>query len=210
MNLLFDLDGTLFDPLRSIGNSLKYALQRNGLPEPTLAQLRACIGPPLQESFVQILGQTPEMAVTLLKHYREHHGENMIADYTIYPGTREMLADVFSRHKIFLCTSKPRVYAEKIIRHYGLAPHFHGMYGSELDGTRSTKPALIGYLLEQEKLDPAQTWMIGDRKHDILGAKANRVYSVAVLWGYGSREEFTLAGADTCVSSWDEFLNLAC
>lgn len=208
MNLLFDLDGTLFDPLRAIGNSLTYTFRRNHLPEPSLEKLRACIGPPLQESLVQILGATPEMAITLLKQYREHHAENMIADYAIYPGTRDILAQAHARHRVFLCTSKPHPYAAQIIRHYDLERFFVGIYGSELDGTRGTKPDLIHYLLAEEKLDRADTWMIGDRKHDILGAKANQLHSVGVLWGYGSREEFAAAGADQVVATWDEFRNL--
>jgi phosphoglycolate phosphatase len=102
--------------------------------------------------------------------------------------------------ELYVATSKPHVFAKRILDHFGLSPFFSHIFGSELDGTRSNKAELLAYALEQSGADPHCSLMIGDRKHDIVGAHANGIASAGVLWGYGSRCELQQAGAQCILS----------
>jgi phosphoglycolate phosphatase len=195
-NLLFDLDGTLSDPRQGIVNSILYALQRLEQPLPLAGTLERYIGPPLRDAFAELL-QTDdyeriERAVAL---YRERFAGEGLYENTLYPGIGAVLNELQAHGAtLFVATSKPVVYAEKIIDHFNLSGFFRRIYGSELDGTRSAKSELIEYILAEESLTPAAALMIGDRKHDVIGAAKNAVPAIGVLWGFGSREELLQAG----------------
>ncbi|HVK02840.1 MAG TPA: HAD family hydrolase [Armatimonadaceae bacterium] len=195
--VLFDLDGTLTDPAEGITRCLAYALERLGNAVPPSEELRACIGPPLQASFPRLLGSDdPELTRQAVTLYRERFAAVGMYENAVYPGIPEVLTAVRAGGgRLFVATSKPAVYAEKILRHFDLPAFFDGVYGSELTGERSDKAELIAYLLEQEALTAAGCVMVGDRRHDVDGARRNGLFPVGVLWGYGSREELETAGA---------------
>jgi len=197
MNLLFDLDGTLTDPRQGILGCFKYALQRLQLETPPAAELERFIGPPLKESFAALVGsddgERVERAVT---YYRERFAAQGIFENEVYPGMVDALSGLRDRGAfLFVATSKPTVFAERIVEHFALGRFFGAVYGSELSGANADKKTLLAHVLDAASLSPADTVMIGDRAHDVLGARANNVFPVGVLWGYGSRQELLLAGA---------------
>ena len=189
VNVLFDLDGTLTDPRQGILACFQYALEALHFDLPTDRELEGFIGPPLRESFARLFGpnnQTRvEQAVAL---YRERFAAEGMFENSVYPGIVEVLAEL-SDHgtRLSVATVKPTVFAERIVEHFGLGRFFHGVYGSELNGTPLDKTYLLADLLKAESLSPTETIMIGDRAHDVLAAKINGIPSIGVLWGYGSR-----------------------
>jgi phosphoglycolate phosphatase len=194
--IYFDLDGTLTDPKPGITRSIQYALQKLDHPTmPTGDELTWCIGPPLRASFVRLLGAetSADLAVS---YYRERFSDIGLFENGVYDGIGEVLTTLCaSGHRLFVATSKPHVFAERIIDHFGLRDHFERVFGSELDGTRVDKSHLLEYALKQASVDPAKTLMIGDRSHDMVGAKNNGMKGIGVLYGYGSRDELLQAGA---------------
>jgi phosphoglycolate phosphatase len=193
--IYFDLDGTLTDPKPGITRSIQYALQRLDHPTiPTEDELTWCIGPPLRTSFVKLLGDhTADRAVAL---YRERFSDIGLYENRVYDGISEVLTTLrTSGHRLFVATSKAHVFADRIIDHFGLRDHFEYVFGAELDGTRADKSHLLEYALRQATVDPAKTLMIGDRSHDMVGAKNNGMKGIGVLYGYGSRDELLAAGA---------------
>jgi phosphoglycolate phosphatase len=195
--ILFDLDGTLTDPYRGITGSIRHALRCMNVDAPD-GDLGWCIGPPLGESLAHLLGTDDPASIDRgIAHYRERYAELGILEQELYPCVPEMLGHLHNatRSTLILATSKPRVYAEKILAHFGIAGHFDACYGAELDGTRSRKDELIAHLLERESLDPARTVMVGDRRHDVIGARSNGVNAIGVTYGYGSAQELAEAGA---------------
>ena len=201
MNLLFDLDGTLTDPL-GITRCILYALDRLGGQLPVRDSLRWCIGPPLKDSFKKLLASDNEaLAEKALAIYRERYSAMGLYENEIFSGIPQVL-DALQQggHSLYVATSKPTVFADRIVAHFGLRPYFKQIFGSELDGTRNDKTQLIAYILEKESLASSATVMIGDRKHDIIGARNNDVQSVGVLWGYGTKEELAFSGAQTCIA----------
>src|SRR6478736_8442035 len=194
--IFFDLDGTLTDPKPGITRSIQYALQRLDHPTiPTEDELTWCIGPPLRASFVRLLGgdHSADRAVSL---YRERFSDVGLYENGVYDGIGDVLTKLrTSGHRLFVATSKPHVFAERIIDHFGLRNHFERVFGSELDGTRVDKSDLLEYALKEVSVDPSKTLMIGDRSHDMVGAKNNGMKGIGVLYGYGSRDELIGAGA---------------
>ena len=194
--IYFDLDGTLTDPKPGITRSIQYALQRLDHPTmPTEDELTWCIGPPLRASFVRLLGAetSADLAVS---YYRERFSDVGLYENGVYDGVSDVLTTLCaSGHRLFVATSKPHVFAERIIDHFGLRDHFERVFGSELDGTRVDKSHLLEYALKEASVDPAKTLMIGDRSHDMVGAKNNGMKGIGVLYGYGSRDELLEAGA---------------
>jgi phosphoglycolate phosphatase len=194
--IYFDLDGTLTDPKLGITRSIQYALQRVDHPTmPTADELTWCIGPPLRASFVRLLGAetSADLAVS---YYRERFSDIGLYENGVYDGIGDVLTTLCaSGHRLFVATSKPHVFAERIIDHFGLRDHFERVFGSELDGTRVDKSHLLEYALKETSVDPAKTLMIGDRSHDMVGAKNNGMKGIGVLYGYGSRDELLQAGA---------------
>ncbi len=197
MNILFDLDGTLTDPGTGIVACLKHALEKMGRCAPPDSDLYRYIGPPLQESFESLLdckdAEEIDAAVAL---YRERFSTKGIFESSVYPGIPAALAQLKNLGAaLYVATSKPYIFAERIVDHFGLMPCFRAVYGSELDGTRSNKGELIAHIVRAEALSSGSTFMVGDRGHDVIGALANGVVPVGALWGYGSREELSAAGA---------------
>jgi phosphoglycolate phosphatase len=194
--IYFDLDGTLTDPKIGITRSIRYALDALGLEAPPEDELTWCIGPPLRSSLTRLAG-TGELADRALSLYRERFSEIGLYENSVYPDIARVLASLRgSGHRLFVATSKPWIYAERIIDHFSLTAHFERVFGSELDGVRADKSELLSYALGEASVDPAQAVMIGDRRHDIVGAKNNGMTAIGVLYGYGSRQELTDAGAD--------------
>jgi len=196
-NVLFDLDGTLTDPKTGITKSVQYALEKAGIYETDLSRLLPFIGPPLQHSFMEYYAFTEAQAWEAVHAYREYFKTTGIYENDRYEGIPELLTTLQSQgRRLFVATSKPKIFADVVIRHFNLGDYFTAVYGSQLDGTHADKGELIHHLLETEKLTAADTIMVGDRKHDIIGAKKNNIASIGVGYGYGSTEELTTAGPD--------------
>ena len=202
--ICFDLDGTLTDPAEGITRSIQYACSRLGLPPLQRHELLFAIGPPIQRTFALLLKteetQTIQAAVDL---YRERYAsQGMLEENTVYPDVEAMLLLLNEAGKrLYVATSKPTVYALRILQHFGLDRHFAHIYGSELDGTRANKADLLAHVLENERLSSENVAMVGDRMHDIAGARQNSLHSVGVTYGYGSVEELTQAGAEALCST---------
>lgn len=194
--IFFDLDGTLTDPKIGITRSIQYALNKLAHPTiPTEDELTWCIGPPLRGSFAKLLGSdtSADLAVS---YYRERFSDVGLYENGVYAGVAEVLTALGgSGRRLFVATSKPHVFAERIIDHFGLRHHFERVFGSELDGTRVDKSHLLQYALKETAVDPSRAIMVGDRSHDIVGARNNAMSAIGVLYGYGSAEELTAAGA---------------
>lgn len=193
-NVLFDLDGTLTDPKVGITKSVQYALAKFNIIEPDLSKLEFFIGPPLQNSFMEAYSFTEEQAWDAVTHYREYFKEQGIYENELYEGIKELLELLKSQGRdLFVATSKPEVFALSILSHFELDSYFTHVCGSELDGTRSDKTEIIKFIVDKYHLNPMETVMIGDRKHDLIGAHNNNIHSIAVGFGYGTEEELIAA-----------------
>ncbi|WP_310619430.1 HAD hydrolase-like protein [Flexibacterium corallicola] len=202
-SLLFDLDGTLTNPFTGITSSIQYAMNKLGHPHVDARDLHFTIGPPLSESFSILLDSQDEKriqkAITL---YRERYANIGLYENEVYEGIPELLQGLKSEgYRMLLCTSKPRVFAEKILKYFTLTQYFTRIYGCELDGTFGHKPDLLRHIIEQEALIPQNAVMIGDRKHDLLAARENNVAAIGVSWGFGSVEELRYHKAEVIVDS---------
>ena len=199
----FDMDGTLTDPTLGITNCIRYALERLGREVPSADELTWCIGPPLLQSFEAMLRNAAE-AERALVLYRERFGDVGLFENEVYPGIVELLeACRLEGLRLFVATSKPAVYAERIIEHFGLSHLFEAVCGAELDGTRSDKTELLRWVVAEQGFAACDAAMVGDRRHDIIGARNNGIRAIGVTYGYGSREELEEAGADEVVDSPD-------
>lgn len=206
--ICFDLDGTLTDPKEGIVGSVRYALEKMGhVVSDNDDDLTWCIGPPLLQSFEKLVGSTPE-AQRALALYRERFGEIGLYENEVYGGIHTVLQTLANEgRRLFVATSKPTVYAERILHHFELSEYFETTFGSELDGTRADKTDLLAWVVEQANLEPSTTVMIGDRRHDIVGAKNNAINTIGVLYGYGGRAELEAAGADHLCEAPEHLLN---
>ncbi|MEY3403840.1 MAG: HAD family hydrolase, partial [Anabaena sp. CRKS33] len=162
--VLFDLDGTLTDPKPGITGCIQYALSELGYKPPDVNELLWCIGPPLKSSFSQLLQTSND---TLLEEaislYRSRFSTIGLFENSLYPQIPETLKTIRAAgYQTFVATSKPQIYAERIIKYFDLAPLFDGVYGSELDGNRSMKGDLISYIMEKESLLASTVVMVGD------------------------------------------------
>lgn len=210
--VLFDLDGTLTDPKEGITKSVAYALEAYGIHVEDLDSLCKFIGPPLKDSFVKFYGFSEEQGYEAVEKYREYFRPHGVYENKVYAGVDKLLAELKASGKMtILATSKPTVFANTILEHFDLMKYFDVVCGSELDGSRVKKGDVITYALEQvaEKdtgFDKSKAVMIGDREHDILGAKENGLDSIGVLYGYGDRAEHEAAGADYIVETVEELI----
>jgi phosphoglycolate phosphatase len=195
--VLFDLDGTLTDPFVGISRSMQHALAALGYPSPEAAALRSYIGPPLQVTFPKLLASDDKaLNDEALRLYRQRYAdvgkfENVLIDGIV--DALEILAG--QGHYLCVATSKLETYSVEIVEHFGLSRFFRAVHGSALDGRNADKGELIGHIIETERLNPANTIMIGDRLHDIVGAARHGMRAIGVLWGFGDREELENAGA---------------
>ncbi|MGP1397918.1 MAG: HAD hydrolase-like protein [Inquilinaceae bacterium] len=193
--ILFDLDGTLTDPRQGIVGCILHAFERLGRPAPPAASLDSWIGPPLRDSFAGLLGDGAE-ADRAVAFYRERFADTGLYENRVYDGVPEMLDTVAGAgHRIYLATSKPWPFAARILTHFGLDRWFDGVHGAELDGTRGTKGDLLRYVLDRRALTPASTVMVGDRKHDAIGAAQAGIRCVMVAYGYGDAAELSAHAA---------------
>lgn len=208
--ILFDLDGTLTDPKLGITKSVAYALKSYGIQVDDLDSLLKFIGPPLQESFVKYYGFSEEQGAEAVEKYREYFKPYGIYENKVYDGVENMLTELVKcGKKVILATSKPTVFANVILEYFHLDKYFTCAVGSELDGSRVKKGEVITEALRQAGVtDKSLAVMIGDREHDILGAKENGIDSIGILYGYGDRAEHEAAGAGMILESVEQLLQL--
>jgi len=202
--ILFDLDGTLTDPGLGITNSVAHALTHFGITVTDRTELYRFIGPPLMDSFMEYYGFTEEQAQEAVKVYREYFADRGWAENTVFEGIEDLLAALVAEGKtLLIATSKPLVFAEKILHHFGLAKYFTHICGVALQAPRGySKADVIREALHKTGVtDLSTAVMVGDRHHDIDGAKALGLESIGVLYGYGDREEHERAEADVIVES---------
>lgn len=205
--LFFDLDGTLTDPKIGITRCLQYALGRMDEPVPSTEQLLWCIGPPLRGTFVQLVGESrADEGVSL---YRQRFADVGLFENDPYPAIHDTLeALAVSGIQLFVASSKPLVFVSQILERYDLAEFFVTAYGSELDGTRTDKSELLEFALGDSGVDTADATMVGDRKHDAIGAANNGLDFVGVLYGYGDQQEFDSVGVDRTVDAHPQLLDI--
>ncbi|MFP3040838.1 HAD-IA family hydrolase [Treponema primitia] len=187
-NILFDLDGTLTDPYLGITNSVKYALEKFNILENDINKLKLFIGPPLEKSFIEYYQFDKNKAKIAIEYYREYFSEKGIYENKLYDNIENLLNDMKNKNCI-LATSKPKKFALEILKYFKIDQYFNEIIGSNLDGTLSEKEEIIKYIIEENNLNKTETIMVGDRKYDIIGAHKNNIHSVAVMYGYGSKEE---------------------
>lgn len=206
--VLFDLDGTLTDPGEGITNSAAYALNKFGISVTDKTMLYKFIGPPLKDSFMKYYGFSESDALLAIDYYREYFGDKGIFENSVYIGIEQMLLHLKnSGRNIVLATSKPQKYAVEILKHFKLYKYFDFIGGATMDGARSEKSDVIKYVLNNINFDSlSDIVMVGDREHDIIGAKQNDIDSIGVLFGYGTEEELESAGATHIAKSVDEIL----
>lgn len=199
--LLLDLDGTLVDPAEGIIGGYRHALSSLGVPAAEDDDLRWVIGPSMRESFGQLLAGRGDID-SAVQLYRDHYRETGLYQAKRYSGVRKALAAHRERGaRLILCTAKPHIFARRVTDHFELSSLLDAVYGPELDGRHDDKGDLIDHLLREERLDPSEVCMVGDRKHDVLAASRHGIPTVGVLWGYGSREELETAGAALLVET---------
>lgn len=207
--ILFDLDGTITDSQLGIKNSVAYALNHFGIKVDNMDSLNKYIGPPLRQSFMTFAGLSEENSHIGMTKYREYYGPKGIFENELYSG----IVDLFEKlkkdnKKIVLSTSKPWIYAEIILEHFNIKKYFDFVAGSELNGVRTKKDDVIKYAIDKYNIDTNNAIMIGDRKHDILGAKANGIKTIGVLYGFGSKDELESAGADYIAENTEDIYNI--
>lgn len=206
--ILFDLDGTVTDPAIGITSAVMHSLEKLGIEVPPREELYKFIGPPLWDSYMKYYGLSREEADHAVKLYREYYSVTGLFENDIYVGIPELLQDLADAGRtVVLATSKPTVFSERILDHYGIRAPFSLVVGSELNGTRVNKDEVIRYILDTLP-GTAPSVMIGDRDYDVVGAQKNHMPSIGVLWGYGSREEFVNAGANAIVENVEELRHL--
>ncbi|MCF4967381.1 HAD family hydrolase [Nostoc sp. CMAA1605] len=208
--ILFDLDGTLTDPKLGITRCIQFAISELGHSPPDADKLDWCIGPPIKDSFSQLLNTSEETVLAqAISLYRHRFATIGLFENSLYPQIVETLEAIrLAGYQTFVATSKPHIYATRIIDHFRLSSFFNYVYGSELDGTRSVKSDLINYILLAENLEPTNVVMVGDRSHDMIGAKHNGVTAIGVTYGYGTEEELITYGADLIARTPDEIARL--
>jgi phosphoglycolate phosphatase len=196
--LFFDLDGTLSDPSEGITRCVQHALQCLGRPCPSQSELRHYIGPPLRWTFPRLLGTDDSRLVeAAIGCYRERYETVGLFENEMYPAIPELLRQLHENgYPLYVVTSKPTVYADRIVRHFGWERFFLGVYGPELNGRFDEKRELVDFILHERSLDPRRTVMIGDRARDVESGKANGTRTIGVTYGFGSAEEIAAAAPD--------------
>lgn len=208
-NILFDLDGTLTDPMLGITNSVMYSLEKMGFPVPDRKDLLCFIGPPLLYSYQTYCGMDPEQAQQAVDAYREYFGVKGLLENAVFPGVPKFLTRLRRQgKKLYIATSKPEGYTLRILEHFDLLRYFDGVAAATMDASRHTKDKVVTYCLETFAIDPATAVMVGDREHDIQGGKVNGLRTVGVTFGYGPRQELEENGADAIADDFDELYNI--
>lgn len=207
--IFFDLDGTLTDPQEGIINCVKYALEYYGIYENDYSKLMRFIGPPLVYSFHEYYGFDEEKSLEAVEKYRERFSTVGLFENRVYDGIYDMLQTLTDNgHILVLATSKPKVFADRIMAKYRLRPYFKLICGSELDGTRNDKDEVIEYAINKLECPRDRTIMVGDRKYDIVGAKQCGIALCGVRFGYAEEGELEDAGADFIADDISDLLSL--
>ena len=207
-NILFDLDGTLTDSKPGIVKGVQYALRCCGIDEPDLDKLTSFVGPPLYKSFMSYLDCSEEDAKEVVECYREYYAETGLYENALYEGIDVLLYNLREKgYKIILASSKPRIFVKRVLSFFRIMRYFDIVEGSELDGKNTDKAELIAHILEKWNLKAEECVMIGDRMHDIQGAKANGMDSIAVGYGYGTQDELSGAAPTHLFSTIEELKN---
>lgn len=208
--ILFDLDGTLTDPGLGITNAVMHALKKFNIEVPDRSELYKFIGPPLLESFQRYYGMSEEESQMALQYYREYFKPYGLYENTVYDGIEVLLSELKKQgKKLVLATSKPEPFAIEILRHFELEKYFDFIAGATMDEKRVRKADVIAYALEScEIAKLSEAIMVGDREHDVLGAKEVGMVCVGVLYGYGDLEELEKAGADYIAEKPEDILKI--
>ncbi|MBP2034190.1 phosphoglycolate phosphatase [Clostridium algifaecis] len=200
--ILFDLDGTLTDSKEGITKSVQYALKKFGIEIKNLDTLEKFVGPPLKDSFIEFYNFNDDKVAEAVKYYRDYFKDTGIFENKVYDGIDDFLKKLKKLgFKLILATSKPQVFAERILKHFDLMKYFYDFAGSNLDGTRGKKSEVIRYALDKHGIKSEDAVMVGDRRYDIIGARENNIYSIGVTYGYGSVEELENEKPDCIVDS---------
>lgn len=209
--VLLDLDGTLIDSHPGIQASCIAALRALGHEPGEGFDIRASIGPPLEEIIRDLLsGFGDDRVEEGVTAYRQHYGEFGYLGSVLYPGVADAVASLKQAgSRLYLATSKREVFARRILEHLKLADLFDGVHGSVPGGERDHKPELLAYVVGRYGLDPSSSVMVGDRRYDVIGARAVGMRSLGVLWGYGDKEELVEAGADALVEAPTDLVRAA-
>lgn len=208
--VLFDLDGTLTNPALGITNSIMHVMRHYEMKVPKREELYSYIGPPLVDKFHDDWGFSREKSIEALEIYRQYFAEYGIFENEAYDGIHNLLEKLAkSGKKIYLATSKPEIYARRILKHFNLDEYFTYAAGNTLHEDRPTKYDVIKYLLETRKeIEIEKAVMVGDREHDVIGAHKAGMKCIGVLYGFGDREEHQSAGADVIAESISELENI--
>ena len=205
--ITFDLDGTLTDSKEGITNCIKYALESFGIVDFDQNLLLKSIGPPLYDAFHNIFGFPHDDALLAVKKYRERFSDVGIYENTVFPDAEETLKRFKNAGiRLAVATSKPHIYTERILKHFGLYDYFDYIVGAEFDGSFGSKEDVIGEVLRlAESCDLTKTAMVGNRKFDILGAKKFKITAVGINSGYAAEGELEASGADFIFNNLKEF-----
>lgn len=208
--ILFDLDGTLTDSGEGITKAVQYALNYFGIDVEDLNELRRFVGPPLRDSYKNFYDFDDEKAELGITKFREYYTDKGIYENKVYDGIEETLKVLKDNgKKLIIATSKPEVHAKTVLDHFDLAKYFDFIGGADLEETRVKKSDVIKYSMENAGIeDISKVIMVGDREHDILGAKANNIKSIGVLYGYGDVVELTQARAEYVVENPQDIINI--
>lgn len=205
--ILFDLDGTLTDSGEGIINCAALALEHYGIPVPSREEMRVFIGPPLRDTFIKF-GVPEDKAEEAIEIYRSRYIPIGKFENHPYPGIRELLEKLQAQgHQLYVATSKPEGMSVDILEHFDLAKYFTRICGATMDSSRSSKSAVIAYLLEQCS-GVNEAVMVGDTHFDIIGAKAHNMPAIGVSWGYGKVEDMVNVGAAAIAHSTEELFDL--
>ncbi|MBQ4118921.1 MAG: HAD family hydrolase [Clostridia bacterium] len=208
--ILFDLDGTIADSGKGIINGVLYALEKFGIKETDQAVLNTFIGPPLVDAFMKNYSFSNERALKAVEYYREFYRREGIYQNSLYDGVKDLIKTLKQQGKtLVLATSKPQPFAEIVLKQYDLLKYFDFIIGATFDGSLNYKSDVIRVALQQSGInDKTKAIMIGDRHHDIEGAKENDLHSIGVLYGYGNLDEHENAGADYIAESPQDILRI--
>ena len=207
--IFFDLDGTLTESGEGITKSVQYALEKLGKPEEDLDKLRVFIGPPLMEQFMKYADVDETEARRAVEYYRERYAVKGIFENRPYDGVENLLRELKGKGYILaVASSKPEYYVTKFLDYFNLSSYFEVVVGSEMNGARTSKTEVIEEALKRLNMSDRrkEVLMVGDKEHDVLGARAARLDCVAVGYGYGTKEELTAAQPLKIVASIEELL----
>ena len=209
--ILFDLDGTLVESEEGIIKSIQYAADKLNLPAKTALELRPFIGPPLLEQFMAFYDLDKATAEKAVAFYRERYAPIGVLECQLYPGIKNMLEELKNQGFILgVASSKPETFVKQVIEHFDLTENFSAIVGSTFTAERNTKGLVIQEAIKRLEANPRKDSivMVGDKEHDVFGAREQQIPCVAVLYGYGSKEELELAQPLQIVESVNELTKI--